>query len=134
LTEIAARVLESYDFEIVEMHHKRKKDVPSGTALKIADFIENRKPSGLFQRHDIPISSIRAGGIVGIHKVMLVGENDMIELMYQSFSRDAFAEGALHAARFIQNKRGVFKMRDALQYDRVLTEFVEEHAQISMEE
>ncbi|MFT8889983.1 MAG: 4-hydroxy-tetrahydrodipicolinate reductase [Ethanoligenens sp.] len=134
LTEIAARILESYDFEIVEMHHKRKKDIPSGTALKIADSIENRSTSGPLRRHDIPISSVRAGGIVGIHKVMLVGENDMIELTHQSFSRDAFAEGALHAARFIQNKRGVFKMRDALQYDRVLTEFVEEHTRIPMEE
>lgn len=127
LTELASRILDNYDTEIVEMHHKHKQDVPSGTALKIADSIETGQKTTCFEQHHVPISSVRAGGIVGIHQVMLVGENDMLVLSHQSFSRNAFAEGALYAARFIQGKTGIFEMRDVLHYDTILTDLFSEN-------
>lgn len=122
LTELASRILSGYDVEIIEMHHKRKVDVPSGTAAKLADSLRETVPGG--ERREVPVSSVRAGGIVGCHKVMLVGENDMIEISHQSFSRDAFAEGALFAAEFIRDKTGSYEMRDAMNFDGILTEYL----------
>ena len=118
LSELAARFLNGYDAEIIEMHHRRKLDAPSGTAAKLA---ENLRGAG---RRDVPVSSVRAGGIVSCHKVLLAGENDMIELTHQSFSRDAFAEGALCAAEFIFGKTGLYEMRDAMNFDEILEEYL----------
>ncbi|WP_411676318.1 4-hydroxy-tetrahydrodipicolinate reductase [Caproicibacter sp.] len=122
LTELASRILNGYDVEIIEMHHKRKVDIPSGTASKLADRLRETLPVG--ERHEVPVSSVRAGGIVGCHKVMLVGENDMIEISHQSFSRNAFAEGALFAAEFIQDKTGIFEMKDAMNLDGILMDYL----------
>lgn len=120
LAELASRILGGYDVEIVEMHHKNKRDVPSGTAAKLAD----RLKAGPLGEREVPVTSVRAGGIVGWHQVMLVGENDMIEITHQSFSRDSFAEGALLAAEFIRDKTGIYEMRDALNFDGVLEDYL----------
>lgn len=131
LAEFAAKILNSYDMEIVEMHHKQKRDIPSGTALKIADAMAETKDAiPMTERSEIPISSVRAGGIVGCHKVMLVGKYDMIEISHQSFSREAFAEGALYAAEFIRDKTGIYEMRDALNYDTVIAELLEHTSRV----
>ncbi len=124
LTNIAARILTDYDFEITEAHHKFKKDSPSGTALKIADEIEKGlESSGVDVNEDIPIHAIRAGGIIGRHQLMIAGENDKIEIVHESFSRKAFAAGALKGIRFIRNKKGFFEMRDVLDLERVLASY-----------
>lgn len=122
LTELASRILSGYDIEIIEMHHKRKVDVPSGTAAKLAGRLHETLPSD--DTGEIPVASVRAGGIIGSHKVMLVGQNDMIEISHQSFSRDAFAEGALFAADFIQDKTGIYEMKDAMNLDGILLDYL----------
>ena len=125
LTELASRLLGNYDAEIIEMHHKHKKDRPSGTALKISNCIKNNSLIKA-EESDIPISAVRAGGIVGYHKVILAGENDKLEISHESFSRDAFAEGALFAARFIYQKTGLFEMRDAFNLEDLLYDYFSE--------
>lgn len=135
LTELASRILNNYDVEIIEMHHKRKRDIPSGTAKKLANMLSDSANSDQIRSQEkIPISSVRAGGIIGYHKVMLVGEYDMIEISHQSFSRDAFAEGALYAAEFISDKTGIYEMRDALNYEEIISDFLEYSRAISKPE
>ena len=63
---------------------------------------------------DIPINSVRAGGHIGIHEVMAAGENEEIVITHQSFSRRAFAEGAIRVARFISRRKGYFEMSDVI--------------------
>lgn len=124
LSNIAARILTDYDFEITEAHHKFKKDSPSGTALKIADEIEKGlESSGVDVGESIPIHAIRAGGIVGRHQLMIAGEDDKIEIVHESFSRKAFAAGALKGIRFIRNKAGFYEMRDVLDLEKVLASY-----------
>ncbi|WP_164918908.1 4-hydroxy-tetrahydrodipicolinate reductase [Caproiciproducens sp. NJN-50] len=127
LTELASRILNGYDVEIIEMHHNRKADIPSGTAAKLADRLRETSPPG--EKLEVPIASVRAGGIVGCHKVMLVGKNDMVEISHQSFSRDAFAEGALYAAEFIQDKTGIYEMKDAMNLDGILADYLNRSAE-----
>ncbi len=120
LTELATKLLANYDAEIIEMHHKKKKDIPSGTAKKISDVIAGGLEPGA---RETPITSVRAGGIIGYHKVILAGEHDKIEIIHESISRDAFAEGALQAAKFIHNKIGVYQMRDMFHFDDILADY-----------
>ena len=122
LTELSSRLLENYDVEIVEMHHKYKMDKPSGTAQKISQVLNKHQ----LRNKDISISSVRAGGIIGFHKVIMAGENDKIEISHESFSRKAFAEGALQAAEFIYHKRGIYKMRDMFNFEEVLADYISE--------
>lgn len=130
LTNLASSILSNYDFQITEIHHKNKKDAPSGTALKIAKEVENGlKSSGLEGSHqDIPITAIRAGGVVGRHEVMIVGEDDKIEIAHESFSRRAFALGALRAIKFIYGKTGYYEMGDVLDLNKVLVDYMESHS------
>jgi len=131
LSNLAASILESYDFEIVESHFKGKRDMPSGTAKKIAKELvkgmSTYKDIDIheFDSHDIPIHSIRAGGIIGRHRVIMAGEHDKIEIIHESFSRKAFALGALRAVRFIHRKHGFFEMNDVLDLRHVLTRYLE---------
>lgn len=126
LANITARILKDYDFEITEAHHKYKKDAPSGTALKIADEIgKGLEASGIEADESIPIHAIRAGGIVGRHQLIVAGENDKLEIIHESFSRKAFAEGALTGIRFIKDKKGFFEMRDVLELEKVLSSYFE---------
>ncbi len=127
LSNIAARILNDYDFEISEAHHKHKKDVPSGTALKIADEVATSLEAvGGGVDGTIPIHATRAGGIVGRHQLMIAGEDDKIEITHESFSRKAFAAGALRGIRFIRNKSGYYEMRDVLNLEKVLASYFDE--------
>ena len=126
LTNIAASILNNYDFQITEVHHRNKKDSPSGTAVKIAREIKK----GLdFVGHDInesqiPINSVRTGGVVGKHEVMIVGNDDKIEITHESFSRKAFALGAVKAIEFIYDKIGYYEMEDVLNFGRILENYI----------
>ncbi|MDF2989181.1 MAG: dihydrodipicolinate reductase, partial [Eubacterium sp.] len=127
LTNLSASLLNNYDFQITEVHHKNKLDSPSGTAKKIAFEVQGGlKNTGVqISAADIPINSVRAGGVIGKHEVMIVGEEDKIEITHESFSRKAFAQGALKAAKFIHKKSGYFEMRDVLDLDKVLKTYIE---------
>lgn len=128
LTNLAANLLSSYDFQITEVHHKNKKDSPSGTAKKIADEIEKGiKHSGNDDTEvQVPITAIRAGGVVGKHDVMIIGEDDKIEISHESFSRKAFALGTLRAVKFIKGKVGYYEMNDVLNLKKVLNDYIQE--------
>lgn len=92
-----------FSIDIIEAHHNQKKDKPSGSALALARAIGK----------DIPIHSIRSGDIIGDHTVIFVGEGERIELKHQVFSRDAFAKGALKAAKFLAKKPpGLYSLKD----------------------
>jgi len=99
-----SRTLPNYDVEIVEAHHSAKKDAPSGTAKKLAEKIGRQ----------VPTHSIRAGGIVGDHTVIFASQTERLELTHRAQSREAFAAGALSAARFVKGKKGSFSMREVL--------------------
>jgi 4-hydroxy-tetrahydrodipicolinate reductase len=127
LSNLAANILNNYDFQITEIHHKHKKDSPSGTAIKISEEIEK----GLFlsgfdvnNENDIQINSIRAGGVIGKHEVMIIGEDDKIEILHESFSRKAFAHGAIKGIRFVHGKHGYFEMNDVLNLKKVLGDYI----------
>lgn len=120
-----AKNLKGTDIEIVETHHNRKVDAPSGTAILLADAINDvidEKLEYNFNRHDIHekrnpkeigFSSIRGGNIVGEHSVMFFGEHETFEIKHTSYSRDVFAEGALKAAVFLANQKpGFYGMDD----------------------
>lgn len=114
MAEIAAELMNDYDFEIIEEHYKCKKDRPSGTAKKIAEKISN----SLLIRREIAAHAVRAGGIIGKHKILICGEFDKIEISHESLSRVAFAQGAYKAAQFIYGKQGFYEMSDMFEYER----------------
>lgn len=127
LTNLSASLLNNYDFQITEVHHKNKLDSPSGTAKKIACEIQGGlKSVGIdISDFNIPINSVRAGGVIGKHEVMIVGEEDKIEIIHESFSRKAFAQGAIKAAQFIHRKSGYYEMRDVLDLEKVLKTYID---------
>ncbi|MEK6563944.1 MAG: 4-hydroxy-tetrahydrodipicolinate reductase [Candidatus Omnitrophota bacterium] len=107
--EIAKKLGPGYDIEMVEAHHKAKKDAPSGTAKKLAQVIAN--DTG----RNIPVHAIRAGDIIGDHTVIYAGGGERIEIKHQAHSRDVFALGSLKAAKWIANKPvGLYSMQDVL--------------------
>ncbi len=108
--KIVARALPEFDYLITEMHHNKKFDIPSGTAKKIAGTIMQELPPDA----EVPIHSVRVGGYVGVHTVLLASENERLSLTHESFNRSAFASGALHAAKFILGKTGWYEMEDVL--------------------
>jgi len=116
---------EDFDVEIVERHHRRKVDAPSGTALMLADAANTALPYDaeyVYEREsrrkprdkrEIGISAVRGGTIVGVHDVILAGKDEVIELRHTAASRDVFAVGAIRAAKFIAGKApGMYKMSD----------------------
>lgn len=125
LSEVA-KALPNTDIEIIEAHHNRKIDSPSGTALLLADSINktlDNKYTYEFDRHnkhekrsknEIGFSSIRGGNIVGEHTVMFIGENETFELTHKAYSRAVFADGAIKAACFLVNKENGFYNMDNL--------------------
>lgn len=127
LTGIASSILNNYDFQVNEEHHNRKKDIPSGTALKIAGEIEKALVSSGSEVKvgEVPINAVRAGGIVGKHEVVIAGDEDMLEISHQSFSRKAFASGAIRALKFVYKKTGYFEMSDVLNLSSVLSNYIE---------
>ncbi|AGY78115.2 MULTISPECIES: 4-hydroxy-tetrahydrodipicolinate reductase [Clostridium] len=125
LSNIAATILNNYDFQIIEMHYKNKKDSPSGTALKLSDEIEHGLQISGVQNKPIPISSVRAGGVVGKHKVLIIGDEDRIEISHESFSKKAFSLGALNAVNYIYKKSGYYEMKDVLNLKKILHEYID---------
>jgi 4-hydroxy-tetrahydrodipicolinate reductase len=119
---------EGFDVEIVERHHRRKIDAPSGTALMLADAARDALPyeaEYVYERqsvrqprgnHEIGISAVRGGTIVGEHEVIFAGLDEVIEIKHTAYSRDVFAAGAVKAAKFISGikKPGMYNMQDLL--------------------
>lgn len=125
LSNIAANILNNYDFQITEIHHKNKKDAPSGTALKLSCEIENGLESAGVYNKNIPINAVRAGGVVGKHEVFIIGEYDKIEISHESFSRKAFALGAINAVNYIYKKSGYYEMKDILNLKKILYGYID---------
>jgi 4-hydroxy-tetrahydrodipicolinate reductase len=112
LTRKAAEILgPEFDLEIVETHHRMKKDAPSGTAKTLAEILRTaRKLDGR-----VPIQSIREGEVVGDHTVSFGGLGERLELTHRASSREIFARGALRAAQWIIGKpAGLYSMQDVL--------------------
>lgn len=127
--EVARRLGEEYDIEIVEAHHRFKKDAPSGTARRLAeaiaestgrnlakDAVYGRKgDSAVRKPHEIGIHAVRAGDIVGDHTVTFCALGERVEISHRAHSRDTFAKGALRAARFVaKQKPGLYSMQEVL--------------------
>ena len=126
LSEITPK-LKNNDIEIIETHHNRKVDAPSGTAILLADAI-NKSVDNSFEyefnrfnkkekrdKKKIGFSSIRGGNIVGEHAVLFFGENETLEIKHTAHSRNVFAEGALKAAEYlIEQDVGLYNMDDLL--------------------
>ena len=130
LLEVAARILgDDTDIEIIEAHHRHKKDAPSGTALKMGEIVAEALGRDLKEcavygregftgerdRKTIGFETIRAGDIVGDHTVMFAGPGERIEITHKSSSRMTYASGSVRAARWLADKEtGLFDMFDVL--------------------
>jgi len=127
LNKEMARFAQKYDYQldITETHHIHKLDKPSGTAVKLAeDIIDNNDNYEYWILDDedadenddkmLRINAIREGEVFGIHEINALSDCDEITLRHEAFSRKGFATGAVIAAEFIQNKKGVFTMEDLI--------------------
>jgi 4-hydroxy-tetrahydrodipicolinate reductase len=128
LAQRAAAVLgERFDVEVIEKHHNRKLDAPSGTALMIADAVNHSTGDGYHYQHgrvgkdakrdrkEIGIHAVRGGTIVGEHQIIFAGTDEILEIHHAAASKKVFAEGAIKAARFISGtKPGMYSMKDVL--------------------
>ena len=130
LLATAAKILgDSVDIEIIEAHHRHKVDAPSGTAIKMGQVIAEtlgrdlatcavygrEGQTGARERKTIGFETIRAGDIVGEHTVLFAGEGERIEIIHKASSRMTFANGAIRACQWIQQKdHGFFGMQDVL--------------------
>ena len=126
----AARLLGSaYDIEIVEAHHRAKRDAPSGTALRLAEAVAEATGRDLakdarYERHgdigprtanEIGIQTIRGGDVAGDHTVFFLGQGDRIEITHRASSRETFGRGAVRAALWLHKRApGLYDMRDVL--------------------
>ncbi len=131
VAKIAATLDDSYDIEIIETHHRFKKDAPSGTALALGKALHQARGiefdekefsgssrQGQRPRNKIGVSSIRGGSIAGEHEALFMGEEEVIAIKHQALSRRMFAAGAIKAARWIANKdKGLYAMRDIIALD-----------------
>ena len=119
--KILSEKLADYDVEIVEYHHDKKTDAPSGTSYSILNAIKEtkknclpvfgRKGLGKRRKNEIGVHSVRGGGIVGEHEVFFIGENECVSIKHTGFSKALFADGALKAAKFIIDKKaGLYDM------------------------
>jgi 4-hydroxy-tetrahydrodipicolinate reductase len=120
----AARMLPEYDVEVLEAHHRYKKDAPSGTAKTILQILDEEMGprekkygrEGMMERgKEIGVHVIRGGDIVGDHAVLFSGNFETIQLSHRAYDRTVFAHGALKAARFVVGKKpGLYGMNDVL--------------------
>lgn len=102
LRENSKFLKENYDEEIIEVHHSNKKDSPSGTALNLSEAL-----------NDVPITSLRMGGIKGCHQIIFADENEVIEIKHTALDRSLFSDGAVKAALFIKDKKPkLYNMED----------------------
>lgn len=124
----AAQTLRGFDIEIIEKHHNRKVDAPSGTALLLANSIRDVLPSEVrytYDRHsrrqkrepdEIGIHSMRGGSIPGEHEVIFAGPQEVISLSHTAYSRELFATGAVSAAKFLAGKpAGMYTMEQLIE-------------------
>ena len=127
LVEKTASILkDKVDIEVIESHHNRKKDAPSGSAKTIVESIEKGLGESRKHQHgrvgeckreagEIGIHSIRGGNIVGFHEASFINELETIKVSHEAYNRGVFAQGALVAAKFITNKEpGLYTMKDVL--------------------
>lgn len=129
LLQNAAKVLApaGFDVELVEKHHNQKLDAPSGTALALADAVnealdhtysytyDRSKERKKREKKEIGISAVRGGTIVGEHEVLFAGTDEVIEFKHTAYSRTVFAKGALEAAKFLAGKpEGMYDMSDVI--------------------
>ncbi len=126
LAKIGARSLKGFDIEIIERHHNKKVDAPSGTAYMIADGIKEEKENSVynFGRHgnnakreenEIGIHAVRGGTITGDHTVLFAGVDEVIELKHQATSKAVFAKGSIEAGLFLINKeKGLYNMTNLI--------------------
>jgi len=126
--DVAEILGDAYDVEIVEAHHKFKKDAPSGTAVRISEIVaralgRDLEKVGVYGRrgldergkHDIGIHTVRAGDIVGEHRVMFGGMGETLEISHRAQSRETFARGAVRAAQWaVGHSNGLYDMQDVL--------------------
>lgn len=125
--QAAASIGEDFDIEIIERHHNRKVDAPSGTALLLADAINDALPNkktyncsrngtnAKRNNDEIGIHAIRGGTIVGDHEIIFAGNEEIIELKHTALSRSSFANGAVRAAKYIYGKEpNIYNMDDML--------------------
>lgn len=128
LTKKATEVLgENFDIEIIEKHHNQKIDAPSGTAIMLANAVNETLDNRMIyeydrhskrqkrQKNEIGIHSVRGGTIVGEHEVMFAGEDEVVSLSHKAFSKRVFAAGAVKAAKFLSGKKpGLYSMDDLI--------------------
>ena len=127
VNQAAKTLYPGFDIEILEAHHRRKLDAPSGTAMMIADAINescNNELEYVYERHsrmqargdrEMGISAIRGGNIVGEHEVYFISDEETVKISHSAKTRDAFARGALAAAKYIQDKKpGMYNMDDMI--------------------
>lgn len=126
LAKQAAAAFPDADIEIVETHHNRKVDAPSGTAHMLFDAVKEVRPEavevcgrageGKRQKADVGISSLRLGGVVGIHEVHIATHSQQLTLRHEAYDRGMFADGAVKAAEFLLGKgAGLYSMQDLLE-------------------
>jgi 4-hydroxy-tetrahydrodipicolinate reductase len=130
LTRETAKILgEAFDAEVIEMHHKLKKDAPSGTAKRIAEILADTRSTvyeeavrhgrqgmvGQRTSQEIGVHAVRGGNVVGEHTVVFAGEGERIELIHRAASRETFAHGALRAAQWLVGQApGRYDMQNLL--------------------
>jgi 4-hydroxy-tetrahydrodipicolinate reductase len=117
---------QEYTFSISEIHHTGKKDAPSGTAMKLGEIIRDvrgysrtvygREGISPRQPEELEITALRAGGVPGIHDLIVAGPNEMLRIEHVAFSRNVFAQGAVYAAEWLsrQTQPRIFSMEDVL--------------------
>ena len=119
----------NYDIEIIEKHHNKKADAPSGTAYLLADTINEsldvpkrivngrEGKSSLRSTEEIGIHAVRGGSIFGQHEILFAGDSDIIEINHTALSKDVFAHGAIAAAKWLNNKEnGLYSMQDMFDF------------------
>ena len=124
LVKMATPILEGYDIEVIEAHHNKKVDAPSGTAKMLLKSITDEtgytvKPGrdgySPRQKNEVGVHAVRGGTIVGEHEVMYCGTDEVITLKHSAYSKKIFATGAIKAARWLVNKpQGFYDMEDVL--------------------
>jgi 4-hydroxy-tetrahydrodipicolinate reductase len=117
---------QEYNFSISEIHHTGKKDAPSGTAKKLGEIVADtrgytrtiygREGISLRQPEELEIAALRAGGVPGIHDLIVAGPYEMLRIEHTAFSRNVFAQGAVYAAEWLshQTQPRIFSMEDVL--------------------
>lgn len=113
-SETTLKISDNFDIDVTDIHHKQKRDIPSGTALSIKESIESSLKKKKINRK-INVSAIRAGDSTGEHSVIFSGNGEKIVIKHVSTSRDIFANGAIEASKWVHSKKdGFYNMNDFL--------------------